>query len=101
MNSQTYNTLESDSAEALQSAFGQFSQQQAVSVIHQQLENLKEKGQVLILSDEEERLLASFRRFKVSCKPGGVFKWQTRPDPAGVVLAEDTGLVTDPQDVSA
>lgn len=66
--------------------------------VHDVIAAMKEEGKALELTEEEERLLRSFRRFKISCKPGAVFKWQTRPDPAGVVLAEETGLVRDPQE---
>ena len=80
MNQQTYDNLGSSSADRLAELYAQTSQQQAQTIIHEQLENLRQRGDVLILSEEEERLLASFRRYKAaSCKPGGVFKWQTRP----------------------
>lgn len=65
-----------------------------------EIERMKEEGKALVLTDEEERMLREFRKFKEQCKPGAVFKWQTRP-PEGVTLATETGLVTDPQNVSA
>jgi DNA transposition AAA+ family ATPase len=58
--------------------------------IHSAIEEMKEEGKALVLTDEEERILRAFRRFKNGCKPGGVFKWQTRP--------VETGLVRDPQE---
>jgi hypothetical protein len=64
-----------------------------------EIERMKEEGKALVLSDEEERMLRSFRSFKKQCRAGSVFKWQTRP-PEGVTLTTETGLITDPQNVS-
>ena len=100
MNQETYNEVEERSSASLNEIYAHMGQQTARSVIHQQIENLKSVGKVLILSDEEERLLASFRRFKAACKKAGdVFKWQTRPDD-GVILPPDQVLVHDPSEVA-
>lgn len=65
---------------------------------------MKEEGKALELTDEEERMLRSFRRFRSTIKkPGEVFKWQTRPMGGDALVIEAGGSVhiTDPQDVSA
>ena len=61
---------------------------------------MTEDGEALILSDEEIAVVRSFRRFKTMMrKDGEVFKWQTRRE-SGVVLAEETALIYQPQEVS-
>jgi hypothetical protein len=72
----------------------------ARQAINQVSEEMVREDKVLILSDEEERLLRSFRSFKAYCKVGAVFKWQTRPTGELVVMATETGLVSDPSDLS-
>ncbi len=69
--------------------------------LNERMTQLAESGELSRLSDEECQLLAEFRRFKATTKPGGVFRWQTRADvELGVVVATDTGLVRHPQNVS-
>ena len=49
--------------------------------IETELEQMKGSGRILLMSDEEERLIRSFRRFKGQLKrDGDVFKWQSRRD---------------------
>lgn len=61
---------------------------------------MKAEGKALELSEEEEQMLKSFRRFKLRMRKNGeVFKWQTRL-PEGVQIAEETGIVIHPQEVS-
>ena len=60
--------------------------------------------EALVLTDEEERLLRSFRRFKILCKKAGeVFRWQTAPLNHELLIAtsEAAAHIRDPQDVSA
>lgn len=100
MNERTYDELESKSSDKLKETFSQITQKQAESVIHRQLENLKAQDKVLILSDEEERMLASFRRFKAKMrKPSEIFTWQTRRAD-GVIEAPERFLIEDPQEVA-
>lgn len=99
MNQNTYNELEQRSDEELKRAFSQITQKQAESVIHRQLENLKAQDKILILTDEEERLLAAFRRFKARCrKDGMVFTWQTRREP-GIIQPQDGFLIESPEEM--
>lgn len=97
MNSQTLRELEERASDELQ-AYARIPRLSAEDVIRQQVANLKAQGKVLELSDEEERLLASFRRFKATCKAGAVFKWQTRPVD-GVIPAPDRVLIETPEEV--
>ena len=65
-----------------------------------ELEAMKAEDKILMLSAEEERLLRAFRAFKPAAKPGSVFKWQTHPETSSeLVVATDTGLIRDPQEV--
>lgn len=97
MQEQKYNELE-DRASSI-SEIDEIRKLEARSRIHQEIELMKEEGKALVLTEEEERMLRSFRRYKRGCKPGAVFKWQTRPA-EGVEIITETGLVRDPQEVS-
>ena len=63
-----------------------------------EVENMKQSGEALALSDEEIKLLQSFRRFKLRMRKNGeVFKWQSVLPAFEVV--QETGLIADPQEV--
>lgn len=66
-----------------------------------ELARMVEAQEVNILTDEEERMVQSLRRFKATCKPGAVFKWQTRPV-EGVTIHPGNApvMVYDPQEVA-
>jgi len=69
--------------------------------VHHEIELMKEEGKAMVLTDEEERMLQSFRRFKLRMrKDGEVFTWQTRR-PEGVQLVEETAFIVDPAEVDA
>jgi hypothetical protein len=72
--------------------------------VENELEEMKGSGRILLMSDEEERLIRSFRRFKGQLKRDGeVFKWQTRRDAfeeGRLIEAPESVLVRDPQEVS-
>jgi len=71
---------------------------EAEATVGDVIEQMKNEGKALVLSDEEEQMLRSFRKFKLRMsKNGEVFKWQTRL-PEGVTLAEETGLIAHPQE---
>jgi hypothetical protein len=63
---------------------------------------MKGEGKILELSDEEIRVVRALRRFKFSCKPGAMFKWQTRPSDSTELIVEpgEQVHITDPQDAS-
>ena len=55
-----------------------------MSITVNQLEKLAVTHDVAVLTEEEERLIYSFREFKLRRhKPGAVFAWQTHPEIAG------------------
>lgn len=66
--------------------------------VHQEIELMKEEGKALVLTEEEEKMLHSFRRFKLRMrKDGEVFTWQTRR-PEGVQLVEETAEIVHPSE---
>ncbi len=66
--------------------------------VHEQIELMKAEGKAMELTDEEERMLHSFRRFKVRIrKDGEVFTWQTRK-PEGVQIVEETAEIIAPNE---
>ncbi len=72
---------------------------EARSRVHQEIELMKQEGKALVLTDEEERMLRAFRRFKLRMrKDGEVFTWQTRR-PEGLQVAQDTALILDPAEI--
>lgn len=71
----------------------------AAPAVRCEIDAMRAEDKILLLTEEEERMLRSFRGFKGRTKTGGVFKWQTRRDDA-VVVAPRAALITDPQDVS-
>jgi hypothetical protein len=74
-------------------------QLEARARVAHEIELMKTEGKALELSDEEEQVLRSFRRFKLRMrKDGEVFTWQTRK-PEGVTLAQETGFIVHPQEV--
>jgi len=70
----------------------------ARSRIHQEIEAMRAEGKALTLTDEEIRLLESFRRFKIRMRKNGeVFTWQTAL-PNGVELVKDTAEIIHPNE---
>ena len=64
---------------------------EARAIVHETVERMKADGEAFELTEEEEKLLVAFRRFKLRMrKDGEVFTWQTRK-PEGVVLATPPG----------
>lgn len=100
MQEQRYEELETRAAAELEADERTLAAKlQASKVIHNELESMRQEDKILLLSEEEERMIRAFRGFKVRTKPGGVFQWQTRPDAA--VVAGQLSLIQDPQDVSS
>lgn len=68
--------------------------------VRDEIAAMRAEGKALVLTEEEENMLWSFRRFKVRMRRHGeVFKWQTRR-PEGIQLVEDTAEVILPQESS-
>lgn len=102
MNSETVERVVSQAAEDLfPAAKSQSSRSILREALANKMEEMKALGEAYELAPEEQDLLLAFRRFKITCKPGAVFKWQTTPAGArSVVIAEDTNLIQHPQEVS-
>lgn len=66
--------------------------------IHAEIEEMRAEGKALTLSDEEFKLLESFRRFKLRMRKNGeVFTWQTRM-PEGLQIVEETAEIIHPNE---
>jgi len=105
MNDQTLQDVGLRSTEALERrAATMMEALSARRAVENELEEMKGSGRILLMSDEEERLIRSFRRFKGQLKRDGeVFKWQTRRDAfeeGRLIEAPESVLVRDPQEVS-
>ncbi|MFZ1007180.1 MAG: hypothetical protein WAN65_10105 [Candidatus Sulfotelmatobacter sp.] len=105
MQEHKYDELRSETArEMSDELFGanahQRAEQALKAAIARKVEQMTADGRAFTLTDEEERIIKSFRRFKANCKKDGeVFKWQTRRV-EGVTEAPETVFVRDPQEVS-
>jgi hypothetical protein len=106
MSPNTYKEVSITSAEKLAELATQdrsLRRELAAETVRAEMAAMEAAGKVLQLTDEEMRLLRSFRRFKAMAKKAGeVFKWQTRPLDANVLVVEggESAHITDPQDVS-
>lgn len=66
--------------------------------VHQEIELMKAEGGAFVLTAEEEKMLLSFRRFKLRMrKDGEVFTWQTRR-PEGVQIVDETAEIIHPSE---
>ena len=106
MNDHTLNDVTEESTRLLEELISENDVPARLSVkrrVEQVLAEKVEQGEVLRVTDEEERMIWCFRKFKLrNSKPGAVFKWQTHPE-AGIVVLQpgDGALISDPRDVSA
>ena len=67
--------------------------------VHDEIERMRASGEALTLTDEEQRILWAFRRFKLRIRKNGeVFTWQTCK-PEGVQLVTDSAEVILPQEL--
>jgi hypothetical protein len=88
MNEQTYQDTQLESsdrlAEILPDDFNRkLRRELAEETVRAEMAQMEAAGRVLQLTDEEIRLLYSFRRFKSNVKKiGEVFRWQTTPTDA-------------------
>lgn len=89
------NVAELSAHQALRDRAAEVVKKQVAEQIHQ----MQKEGRAFVLTNEEERMLHSFRRFKAALrKDGEVFKWQTRRTD-GVIEAPNQFLIADPQEV--
>jgi len=86
MQQQSYYELDEKATRFLEIKAGSLEQSlQAKKKVTTILEAMRSEDKILsfrTLTDEEERMLRAFRAFKSDrriCRPGSVFKWQTRP----------------------
>ncbi len=106
MNQETYNDVQDQAAGLLEKMVAEKELALKLSARERVVEVLEEKvdtGDVLLLTDEELRMVRCFRKFKLrNSKPGVVFKWQTHPEAGIVTVAEDeAALIVDAQDANA
>ncbi|HXI92979.1 MAG TPA: hypothetical protein VNO24_23485 [Blastocatellia bacterium] len=97
MQMEKYEELENRAS--LSSELDVIKKHEARARIHQEIERMRQSGEALTLTDEEIRLLESFRRFKLRMrKDGEVFTWQTRR-PEGVQVVQETANILHPSEV--
>jgi len=95
MQEQSYGEL---SDRAVEKAMGRVLSKCAETAVRGELEAMRIEDKILLISDEEERMIRSFRRFKIRMRKNGeVFKWQTVVEP-GVLIPEETAFIVDPQE---
>jgi hypothetical protein len=100
MESQKFETLETNlSAELERRATTLERKLEAQRIAAMEVERMKAAGEAHEITNEEIRMIQELRKFKATCKPGAIFKWQTRPL-EGVTIHTDTSLIRDPQNVS-
>lgn len=105
MQEEKYDELRNRSTDMLEHLFGQ-ERAIAQQAVRSEMDKMVKSGEALRLSDEEERLLKAFRRFKGRMKKNGeVFKWQTRLSTIDEALrlveiaGDEDCLLVDPQEV--
>ncbi len=96
MQEQKFDELENRAS--LSSEMDAIKKLEARARVHHEIEAMKAEGKALELTEEEEKLLHSFRRFKLRMrKEGEIFTWQTRR-PTGVQIVEETAEIVHPQE---
>lgn len=108
MTEHTYNETQTAASERLNEIFPEdfnrkARRELAAETVRAEMAEMEAAGKILKLTDEEIRILRSFRRFKATVKKAGeVFKWQTIPLDAGVLIVDggEAVHISDPQDVS-
>ncbi len=91
-----YNELEQRSSQSAE--LDAVRKMEARSRVHGVIEEMKAEGKALVLTEEEENMLRSFRRFKIRMrKDGHVFTWQTRR-PEGIQIVEETAEIIHPNE---
>jgi len=90
--------LESGIADRLKEQLGTL-QEHAEHFAHRQVEKMIEEEQAIQLTEDEERLLKSYRAFVSRSIPGAVFSWKS-PEEAKLVIPETRALLRDPREMS-
>lgn len=76
MNSDKFPELERRSTSSLVDKFSAM-KEHAEHVIAEKVQQMKDEGQAHELTDDEEAMLLSYKRFYARSKPGSVFQWRT------------------------
>jgi|SRR6185503_16503563 len=104
MNAEHFHEAQAESVEALRDQLRdrfELTRREAEKVVADQLNNMTKDGRAVLMSDEEDRMIRAFRRFKANVrKDGEVFKWQTTKPLTGVAIETETALIRDPQEVA-
>jgi len=97
MQEMKYNELEARAS--LTAELDSVKKLEARSRVRDVIDQMRASGEALTLSDEEERMLWAFRRFKLRMKKNGeVFTWQTAK-PEGVQNVQETAEIIHPSEV--
>ncbi len=99
MNSDKFPELERRSTTDLAEKFSAM-KEHAEHVIAEKVKQMKDEGLAHELTDDEEAMLLSYKRFYAKSKPGSVFQWRTPRVQAGIVLPPEPSLLRHPQEVS-
>jgi len=71
---------------------------EAKAIVDETVQAMKDRGEAFELTDEEEKMLLAFRRFKLRMrKDGEVFTWQSRK-PEGVQVVSETAEIVHPNE---
>lgn len=73
-------------------------QEHAEHFAHKAVDDMVERGDAFELSDDEIRMLESYRQF-CNRNASGVFKWQ-KPADEGIVIPKKHSFISDPRDKS-
>lgn len=106
MNKPTLDELRQTSSSNLEEIFRQQSELKALeadAVIRERIEQMKDDGSVLMLSEDEDRMLRAYRSFRLRSKYGDVFKWRCHGKAETVAgeqieACRETGLIVDPRE---
>lgn len=98
MNSDKFPELERRSTSSLVDKFAAM-KKHAEHVIAEKVQEMKANGEAHELTDDEEAMLLSYKRFYARSKPGSVFQWQTPRVQQGIVVPPEGSLIHHPQEV--
>ena len=98
MNSEKFPELESRASTSLVDKFSAM-KEHAEHVIAEKVQQMKDEGKAHELTDDEESMLLSYKRFYAKSKPGSIFQWRTPRIQQGIVVPPEGSLLTHPQEV--
>lgn len=98
MNSDKFPELERRASSTLADKFSAM-KEHAEHVIAEKVQAMKEAGEAHELTDDEEAMLLSYKRFYAKSKPGSIFQWRTPRVQQGIVVPPEPSLILHPQEV--